>query len=639
MKSKFCISLSRYLLLVALMAAGSLRAQTLSTIAGDGSTGYGGDGVAATTTGLTAPWGIGIDAAGNLYIGDYGNNRVRKISTAGIITTFAGTGSVGFSGDGGPATDARFNGPEGIVVDDSGNVYIVDNGNDRIRKVNTSGIISTVAGNGGHTFSGDGGPATAASLFAPDGMGVDRNGNIYICDAGNHRVRMVNTAGIITTIAGNGTAASTGDGGPATDASVWQPCDIAVDRAGLVYFSQFLGHKVSKIDAAGIITTVAGTGTGSYGGDDGPATDAMLNKPSGLHMDSVGNLYISDWNNMRIRKVYPSGIIITLTGDGARAFAGDGGPASAGEVDLPNKVITDKCGNVLIADRSNGRIRKISYTSHAPHFVSMADTVLLCENGAPVSIDSYLRLNDIDTAQQITYFLISSPHVGVTGLAQNVYSTGSTIVTSGVMVSPSTGYTGVSVMDIRAEDCYAYGEKTITFIVRPAPVAGAITGRDTICVADTTRMVDTMAGGTWVLSNSALATVNVSGLLMGVGSGNETVMYVVTSDCGSDTAFHTVYIKSHAACAAGVAELGAATGVESLMVYPNPNSGTFTLKLATQTNGPAQGTLVNMMGEKVRDFVLTPNKDFEMQAALSPGVYFIEVQRNGSVMRERVVVW
>src|ERR1051326_5130759 len=243
----------------------------ITTVAGNGTAGYSGDGGSATSAQLNAPFSIAVDSAGNIYIAEWSNNRVRKVSTSGTITTFAGTGAGGFGGDGGPATDAALNSPEGVAVDAAGNVYIADAFNNRIRKVDPSGIITTIAGNGNPGYTGDG-PALSAGLNDPSGVAVDKNGNVYVADNSNHRIRKI-SGGTISTIAGTGVGGFSGDGGPATKAQVFNPTHLTIDGAGNLYIADYSNNRVRKIDTSGTITTIAGTTTptnqGGYSGDGG----------------------------------------------------------------------------------------------------------------------------------------------------------------------------------------------------------------------------------------------------------------------------------------------------------------------------------------------------------------------------------
>ncbi len=276
---------------------------TITTVAGDGRRGYFGDGVPAAQAQLDTPWGVAVDGSGNLYIADRDNHRIRKVDAAGVITTVAGNGAEGYGGDGGPAAQARLYLPQGVAADGSGNLYIADRHNHRIRKVDAAGVITTVAGNGAEGYGGDGGPAAQARLYLPHGVAVDGSGNLYIADSFNHRIRKVDAAGVITTVAGDGTRGYGGDGGLAAQARLDFPYGVAVDGSGNLYIADGDNNRIRKVDAAGVITTVAGDGTYGYGGDGGPAAQAQLSVPYGVAVDGVGNLYIADTFSHRIRKV------------------------------------------------------------------------------------------------------------------------------------------------------------------------------------------------------------------------------------------------------------------------------------------------------------------------------------------------
>ena len=345
---------------------------TITTVAGSGEEDFSGDGGLATSASLTFPNRVTVDTAGNLYIADTGNLRIRKVSGAGNISTVAGNGLFKFSGDGGAATSATLNLPRTVAVDAGGNLYIADSLSSRVRKVSLGGIITTVAGNGQFTFSGDGGPAINASLKFPWGVATDSIGNFYIADTSNHRIRRVGADGIITTVAGNGTrtgsidgeggdpADDLGDDGPATSASLNRPSSVALDAAGNLFIADRDNDRIRKVSTGGTITTVAGTGDPGFSGDGGPATSASLNGPPNLALDAVGNLYIADRNNHAIRKVGTDGIITTVAGNGNRGFSGDDGPATSASLNRPGGVGVDAVGNIYIADTNNHRIRKVS---------------------------------------------------------------------------------------------------------------------------------------------------------------------------------------------------------------------------------------------------------------------------------------
>ena len=344
---------------------------TITTVAGSGEEDFSGDDGLATSAALTFPNRVTVDTAGNLYIADTGNLRIRKVSGAGIISTVAGNGLFKFSGDGGAATSATLNLPRTVAVDAGGNLYIADSLSSRVRKVSPDGIITTVAGNGQFTFSGDGGPAINASLKFPSGVATDSIGNFYIADTSNHRIRRVGADGIITTVAGNGTrtgsidgeggdpADDLGDDGPASSASLHAARSVALDAAGNVFIADRDNNRIRKVSPAGIITTVAGNGVRGFSGDGGPATDASLSRPRSAVVDAAGNLFIADRDNDRIRKVSPGGVITTVAGNGVRGFSGDGGPATDASLNRPGGVGVDAVGNIYIADTENHRIRKV----------------------------------------------------------------------------------------------------------------------------------------------------------------------------------------------------------------------------------------------------------------------------------------
>jgi trimeric autotransporter adhesin len=385
----------------------------LSQIAGSGTPGYTGDGSAAPNAELNGVADVAVDANGNIYITDYYNRVIREvtagiISTAaggpfgyvgdhgtatsallfnpastaagpggavyiadsfhhlvrkvvnGVITTVAGTGLQGYTGDNGAATSATLNTPWGLAVDAAGNLYVADSGNNAIRKV-SGGVITTIAGNGTASFSGDNGAATSATLSEPLGIALDAAGNLYIADFGNNRVRMI-SGGTITTVAGNGAATFAGDSGSATSASLAGPEDVRVDAAGSLYIADRGNNRIRFVTSAaagGIISTVAGNGTASFGGDNGAATSAQLNNPSGVALDAAGDLFIADSANNVIRQV-TSGIITTIAGNGIASYSGDNGPAAGAGLNAPVGVATDSLGRIFVADSSNNLIRVMS---------------------------------------------------------------------------------------------------------------------------------------------------------------------------------------------------------------------------------------------------------------------------------------
>ena len=316
----------------------------IDTVAGNGVYGYNGDGGLATETKLWFPKGVTVDCEGNLYIADTNNNRIRKVDINGIVTTVA-----------------FLQYPYDVTSDFSGNLYIADQYSNRIRKVDQRGVITTVAGSGNDGYGGDGGPATLAELSSPMGVAVDVSGNLYIADRLNNRIRKVDPRGIITTVAGNGEQGFSGDGSSAVQAQLYQPYDLALDSSGNIYIADTNNHRIRKVDASGIITTVAGNGTMGYSGDGGSATTAKLWAPKSIATDGSGNIYIGDTSNHRIRKVNPSGIITTVAGNGTIGHSGDRGPGVKAQLKYPWGVAVDASGALYVVDGANHSVRKVAY--------------------------------------------------------------------------------------------------------------------------------------------------------------------------------------------------------------------------------------------------------------------------------------
>jgi sugar lactone lactonase YvrE len=353
-----CLSGLAVLSAIALSTTNNATGQIISTIAGIGIQGSTGDNGPATAAALRDPIDVATDDSGNVYFIDPAYRVVRKINASGIVRTIIGNGIFGYSGDNGPATNAGFNNPVSIARDRSGNMYIADYYDHRVRKIATDGIITTIAGTGVSGFSGDGGAATAAQLFRPYGLATDNAGNLYICDSRNFRIRKIDNSGIITTVAGNGYSGYTGDGGPATVARLYEPIDLASDPLGNLYYTDY--NRIRKIDTAGIITTFAGNGILGIDGDGGPATAAAITS-HGIGIDLIGNIYFSDANNCRIRKVDIGGTLSTIAGSTACNYTGDNIAALSAGLYYPKGVCTDNAGSVYIADQNNNRIRKISF--------------------------------------------------------------------------------------------------------------------------------------------------------------------------------------------------------------------------------------------------------------------------------------
>jgi sugar lactone lactonase YvrE len=328
---------------------------TLTVSAGTGMPGFSGDGGAATSGQLNYPKTLAIDGAGNLFIADRNNDRIREVTPDGVIRTVAGNGFQGFGGDGGPAISAQLSGPVGVAVDTFGDLFIADTRNNRVREVTPDGVIRTVAGNGTRGLEGDGGPATSAQLFYPTGLAVDASGNLFIVDS--NRVRRVTPDGVIRTVAGGLQDGFGGDGGPALSAHLSAPAGVALDAFGNLFIADSYNFRVRKITPDGVIRTVAGNGLVGFSGDGGPATSAQV-FPMSVAVDGAGNLFIADLYN--VRKVTPDGLIRTIAGNGTNSFSGDGGTATSAQLDSPWRVAVDGSDNLFIADYGNRRVRKVT---------------------------------------------------------------------------------------------------------------------------------------------------------------------------------------------------------------------------------------------------------------------------------------
>jgi uncharacterized protein (TIGR03437 family) len=386
-------------LLVAAIASG----QTINTFAGTGAAGYTGDGGPATQAEINRVVGLATDAAGNIYLADQNNNVVRKVDTKGVITTFAGTSTAGFSGDGGPAAQAELNGPLGVCVAPNGGIYVNDYGNLRVREISPSGIITTVAGTGLTGNGGDGGPAIAATFTIPIRCAVDSAGNLFIVDQGAFRVRKVDLSGTITAYAGTGAQGFSGDGGPAVQAEMNNPTWVTVDASGNLYITDQFNFRIRMVDAAsGTITTVAGNGDNAFAGDGGLATQASLGYPGGVVVDPAGALFIVDDTNNRIREV-SGGIITTVAGTGPAGYTGDGGPPLKAELDSPFPITLDSAGNLYIGDgdftndTTDNRVRVISGVA-AP-LAKQAPTI-----GAVVSASDFGEFTSISPGSWIEIY-------------------------------------------------------------------------------------------------------------------------------------------------------------------------------------------------------------------------------------------
>ncbi len=366
---------------------------TIGTYAGTGTNGFTGDGGAAISAELGGPTGLAFDGSGNLFFVDNFNQRIREITSGGTISTLAGTGTAGYAGDNATSTKAQIDAPSYITVDGSGNIYFSDSGNNVIRKI-SGGTISTFAGNNadGPGYNGDLQAASGAQLSSPEGVTVDSSGNLYISDTGNDRIRMVPKDGSnITTYAGY-VPGFYGDGGLAIYAQILAPAGLAFDSVGNLYIADTGNDRVRKIDTSGIITTVAGSsGVGGFGGDGGPATSALLNYPVGVAVDAAGNLFIADSLNSRIRKVSPNGTITTVAGNGGLAFSGDGGSSTDASLYFPADVKISG-GKIYIADTQNNVIRVLTPILSGPPTINAVLNASAYGGGTSVAPGSFIEI-------------------------------------------------------------------------------------------------------------------------------------------------------------------------------------------------------------------------------------------------------
>ncbi len=358
-------------LILAIFISKNIQAQIITTYAGTGSQGNAGDGGPATDASLNWPGGVATDATGKVYIADFWNARIRVVDPAtGIISTFAGNGSPARSGDGGPASAAGINFPIWVTIDHHGNMYIACdsltdpytmhyvNSGEYIRKIDTAGIITTIAGNGTITHNGDGIPATSEGFYYIRSIAADDSGNLYIGNI-KSRLQKINKFGIINTVAGTGLWGFSGDGGPASAATVTDVHGIAFDHSGNIFFSDAGNNRIRKINHLGIINTIAGDTSFGYSGDGGPVTAAKINYPSAMAMDDSGNIFFSDLENYLIRKISHTGIITTVAGNRTHGFSGDGGPADSAQINMVYAIALDQYNNMYLADVGNEDIRMV----------------------------------------------------------------------------------------------------------------------------------------------------------------------------------------------------------------------------------------------------------------------------------------
>jgi hypothetical protein len=597
-------------------------AQIITTIAGSpGTYGYTGDGGAATSAKLAGPYGVAVDRWRNVYIADGGNSVIRKVDTNGTITTVAGNGIGGRGGYGGAATSAYLSLPSGVAIDSIGKFFICDYGNSCIRVVDTSGIINTYAGDGIDGYCGDNIPALSSCMESPYGIALDSRGHLFIADHGNQRVREVLLNDTIITFAGTGAPGFSGDSGAATAAKIYTPDKVAVDKYGNVYFADQSNMRVRKVDTNGIITTIAGTGAIGYNGDSIAATSAKLNYPAGIAVDDYGNVYIADMYNSRIRKVDTSGMITTIAGNGVGGYGGDGHAADSANLYWPTEVAISPSGNIYICDFRNQIIRAIN---NVPSFArGLRTTLNICKNSGQISIDSILTVTDADSGSVEKWTVANSPsHGSLSGFSRSARKKGSVFIPDSVYYTPTAGYVGTDSFKIKVSDNISPVYTTVVVTVHAYPNPGTIVGYDTICLdGPLSFFTDSVTGGKWSSSDTAVATISSTGTATGRAIGKDTIIYTVTDVCTSQ-AFLYAYVT---ACPDNVNTVSGNNG--TVVVYPNPADDNARIVFPhTIQSGTIR--IYNNFGQLIRRGSFSNSSHYTVGALGASGLYYFELIDN-----------
>lgn len=654
MKSKITI-----LLFFALLR---YNAQVINTIAGNGTPGSSGDGFLATTAQLGNPRSVCVDASGNTYIADFGANVIRKInSSTGIITTVAGNGSAGYSGDGNLAINASFSFPTSICVDPLGNLYISDVGNNRIRKVNTSGIVTTIAGTGAAGYSGDGGAASSAKINGATGLFFSNSGYILFADKNNNRVRKILLpSGIISTIAGNGTAGFSGDNGSQLAAQLNAPNGVCEDQTGTIYIADLGNNRIRNIDfSQNKIFTYAGIGSVGNTGDGGPALFAKFNSVNSVSVDESNNIYIADNVNHSIRKIdYNSKIISRFAGNYTSGYSGDGLSASNAQLNAPCFAYSDIGSNIFICDAGNYVVRKINGTPSIANFNSVATGCIgavINFTNTSVNANSYLwnfgdggtstntnpshsysagglytvqlitrnsngndtinKLIDIDqVVATITPSTSTNLCYGKSLTLSSNYSSGNTWYRNNIMVGSGQSFTVVASTAGNYQlsvtnTCGAHLSNTISISVIPSPTVIAQSTNALICLGE--NVVLTGSG-----ANSYTWTNGVSDNV--AFSPSITTTYIVTGTSLNgcvDSDNVTVQVNT----CTGIKEI---TNTNSFIIYPNPTS--VQLNISGLDKNQNFIILTDLLGKTINKINSNNAESISINIEnLSPGVYFI----------------
>ena len=522
MKRYFLFSI---MAILACISASQSVAQNIYTFAGiAGTNGYTGDDSLATVAELSGPSGIACAAGGAVIFADSRNNVVRSVGSSGIITTIAGKGTAGFTGDGGAATAAQLRGANGVALDASGNLYIADTRNNVIRKVDALGIITTVAGTGTGGYAGDGGAATAALLRGPVGVAVDGAGNVYFSDSRNQVVRKVTTSGIIFTVAGNNTPGYTGDTSPATAAQLSNPLGIAITSAGNLYIADARNNVIRIVNSAGVINTFAGSGLYGHSGDGGAATAASFEATADVKVDASGNVFIADSSNT-VRVVNTSGIVSGYAGTGVAGYSGDGGAATAAKMSGPVGLAIDASHNVYIATQGNNVIRRVG--------ASVAGIRITSNAGDTLCMGHFSSFTATPVADASPHYQWQQNGVNV-GTDNALYTPGS--LATGDLIKcillTAPGGTPLAISNNMRVDSM--------------PRPGVINGPATFCIGSAGNVTSVGSlppgSGTWVSGNTAVATIAPTGRVTGVATGVTTIYYILTDNCGTDSAMHAIAV-------------------------------------------------------------------------------------------------
>jgi sugar lactone lactonase YvrE len=636
----------------------------ISTVGGNATAGYTGDGGLATSAELDQPIAITVDAAGNMYIADYVNNVIRKISAStGYISTVAGNGTQGSTGDGGAATSAELSHPDGIGVDAAGNIYIADKLNHRVRKVTVStGIISGVAGDGTDGYTGDGGAATSAEMQQPSGrISFDAAGNFYVSDGTSCVVRKVTVAtGIISTVAGDGTCGYSGDGGAATSAELDNPTS-ALDQSGNLYIAGYADNRVRKVTVStGIISTIAGNGTAGFSGDNGPATNAELQQPLFGAIDPAGNLYIADSGNNRIRVInLATNIISTVAGNGISGYAGNGGAATSAEFYTSGDIAIDGAGNLYIADEKNNVVRLVKVgqsiliyptatavgttdstddpqTSIVTNIGNTNLTIPPPASGYNPSVGAYLNYDTSSTCSQLSSQSVSATFaaaaqctIALDFAPQQVGS----VITSAILTDNSLAVTGThQTISISGTAISVATVTTISSSLSPSTYSTSVTFTAAVAAASGSELpagtvqfsIDgTAVGGAITLSNAATATYTTSTMLKGTHS-ITAVFTSSSSDCtgSSATALSQVVNKATPTVTWSTPSsitYGTALGASQLDASSGGVAGTFVYS-------PAAGTVLQVGAGQTLSVTFTPTDttDYNTPSAVTTTIAVVQ---------------